>query len=136
MSPPCSLGKIHGNRNGKVIANMPLDNLASGLAHSSQLPLTPREWQVLQELWQAVGGGGLHVVAERVAKAKEHHRELLRERAAEGRRTLVCQPDHDGSVNLLRASWLVDLNKKGGVLGRPLLLHTLEKQARKSTCTL
>jgi len=27
--------------------------------------------------------------------------ELLRERAAEGRRTLVCQPDHDGSVNLL-----------------------------------
>ena len=24
----------------------------------------------------------------------------------------------DGSVNLLRASWLVDLNKKGGVLGR------------------
>ena len=50
MSPPCSLGKIHGNRNGKVIANMPLDNLASGLSHSSQLPLTPRERQVLQAL--------------------------------------------------------------------------------------
>ena len=50
MSPPCSLGKIGGNRNGKVIANMPLDNLASGLSHSSQLPLTPRERQVLQAL--------------------------------------------------------------------------------------
>jgi DNA-binding NarL/FixJ family response regulator len=50
LSAPYSQGKILGNRNGKVIANMPLDNASMLYSDVKPLPLTPRERQVLQEL--------------------------------------------------------------------------------------
>lgn len=50
MSAPYSQGKILGNRNGKVIAKMPLDNANTPYSSAKPLPLTPRERQVLQEL--------------------------------------------------------------------------------------
>ncbi|MEB3733782.1 helix-turn-helix transcriptional regulator [Halopseudomonas pachastrellae] len=80
-----------------MIANMPLDNLASGLSHSSQLPLTPRERQVLQEL--AMGKTNkmiAHILSISMYTVDGYVKEIYRSSASETAPWRRCLPSSTG----------------------------------------